>query len=176
LISERCPIFFHEKINRSARPLTQPKAIHRNTKRTGELSEAAFLFKAETLGFHVAKPWGDSERYDFILDTGSRLWRVQLKCTGIIRGRGYDIQPTHSTPGRGKTVYTADDIDVLVAHIVPLGVWYVLPIEAFVPSRSLYFYPNAACKRARWEKYREAWHLLEAEPGGCFRGAEVGTK
>lgn len=31
--------------------------IHRNTKRTGELSEAAFLLKAETLGLHVTKPW-----------------------------------------------------------------------------------------------------------------------
>jgi PD-(D/E)XK endonuclease len=61
------------------------KPVHRNTKRTGELSEAAFLLKAETLGFHLAKPWGDSERYDFILDTGSRLWRVQLKCTQVLR-------------------------------------------------------------------------------------------
>src|SRR5437870_6319042 len=39
-----------------------------NTKRKGELSEAAFLLKAASLGFGVAKPWGDSERYDFILD------------------------------------------------------------------------------------------------------------
>src|SRR5207253_9946140 len=40
-----------------------------NTKRKGELSEAAFLLKAASLGFGVAKPWGDSERYDFILDS-----------------------------------------------------------------------------------------------------------
>ena len=40
----------------------------RNPKRTGELSEAAFLSKATGLGFRVAKPWGDSERYDFIVN------------------------------------------------------------------------------------------------------------
>src|SRR5437588_7878910 len=40
-----------------------------NTKRKGELSEAAFLLKAAGLGFGGAKPWGDSERYDFILDS-----------------------------------------------------------------------------------------------------------
>src|SRR5881398_2739497 len=40
-----------------------------NTKRKGELSEAAFLLKAAGLGFGFAKPWGDSERYDFILDS-----------------------------------------------------------------------------------------------------------
>jgi hypothetical protein len=35
------------------------------------------LHKAAALGFGVAKPYGDSERYDFILDSGERLWRVQ---------------------------------------------------------------------------------------------------
>jgi PD-(D/E)XK endonuclease len=138
--------------------------IHRNTKRTGELSEAAFLLKAETLGFHLAKPWGDSERYDFILDTGSRLWRVQLKCTEVVRARGYDVQPSYSIYGQGKIAYTAVDIDLLVAHIVPLGIWYILPIEAFTPNKSLRFYPDIECKRARWEQYREAWHLLEPQP------------
>jgi len=44
----------------------------KNTKRTGERSEAAFLYKASQLGFGVAKPWGDSERHDFILDNGRR--------------------------------------------------------------------------------------------------------
>jgi hypothetical protein len=29
-----------------------------------------------SLGFGVSKTWGDSERYDFILDSGKRLWRV----------------------------------------------------------------------------------------------------
>jgi hypothetical protein len=37
-------------------------------KRRGEMGEAAFLLKASALGFGVAKPWGDSERYDFIVD------------------------------------------------------------------------------------------------------------
>ena len=40
----------------------------RNTKRRGELAELVFLLIATRLGFGVAKPYGDSERYDFILD------------------------------------------------------------------------------------------------------------
>ena len=39
------------------------------TKRRGELAELAFTLKAASLGFGVAKPYGDSERYDFILDS-----------------------------------------------------------------------------------------------------------
>jgi hypothetical protein len=145
-----------------SRKVESCKPIHRNTKRTGELSEAAFALKATMLGFRVYKPWGDSERYDFILDSGSRLWRVQLKCTEVLRARGYDVQPTYSIYGQGKVAYTADDIDLLVAHIVPLDVWYLLPVEVFTPSKSLRFYPDAESKRARWEQYREAWHLLYA--------------
>src|SRR3989475_9495913 len=174
-----------------------------NCKRKGELSEAAFLLKAASLGFGVAKPWGDRERYDFILDSHGldfhnndahnndshsedphcpdshnhdshnndshnhaarrRLWRVQLKCTEVVRARGYDVQPIYSIYGQGKMVYTADDIDVLVAHIIPLDIWYVLPIEAFAPCKSLRFYPHGGCKRPRFEHYREAWHLLRSD-------------
>ena len=38
------------------------------TKRRGELAELVFALKAASLGFGVSRPWGDSERYDFILD------------------------------------------------------------------------------------------------------------
>ena len=38
-----------------------------NPKRLGEISQAAFLLKAEMKGFHLALPWGDSERYDFVV-------------------------------------------------------------------------------------------------------------
>jgi hypothetical protein len=144
-------------------PIADSESIHRNTKRTGELSEAALLLKAESLGFHVSRPWGDSERYDLILDTGSRLWRVQLKCTEALHARGYNIQPSYAIYGQGKAVYTADQIDVLVAHIVPKDTWYVLPVDVFVPSKSLRFYPDIDCKAARWESYREAWHLLRVD-------------
>ena len=41
----------------------------RNTKRRGELAELVFLLIATRLGFGVSKPYGDSERYDFILDS-----------------------------------------------------------------------------------------------------------
>jgi hypothetical protein len=86
---------------------------------------------------------------------------VQLKCTEVLRARGYDVQPIYSTYGKGKITYTADDIDVLIAHIIPLDTWYVIPIAAIAHSTSLRLYPGSPCKCARWETYREAWHLLQ---------------
>src|SRR2546429_4503199 len=52
-------------------------------KRRGEIAEAKFLAKASELGFGVAKPWGDSDAYDFIVQTGGRLWKVQVKSAHV---------------------------------------------------------------------------------------------
>jgi len=65
------------------------KAQKGTLKQRGELAEMGFMFKAAGLGFGVAKPWGDSERYDFILDNGHRLLRVQIDnrpAAEIVRG------------------------------------------------------------------------------------------
>ena len=134
-----------------------------NTKRTGEFSEAAFLMKASAEGFAVTKPWGDSERYDFIVDSGRRLSRVQLKCTATLRARGYDVQSIYSVYGRGKVCYTAEEIDVLVAYIVPLDIWYVVPVKAFAPRKNLWFYPEGSKKGSMFEEFREAWGVMEDE-------------
>jgi hypothetical protein len=82
---------------------THPARKRPNTKRTGELAEAAFLFKAQLLGFHLAKPWGDSERYDFIIDNGQRCLRVQVKCTESINARAYQVQSTYCNKKRKGT-------------------------------------------------------------------------
>jgi PD-(D/E)XK endonuclease len=148
-----------------------------NSKRSGEISEAAFLHKAVSLGFKVTKPWGDSERYDFVVDSGKRLWRVQIKCTGALRAGGYHIQPIHYVYGEKKVVYTADEIDVLAAHIVPLDVWYVVPVQALAAGTSLRLYPEGGCERPRFEKYKEAWELLRgtAKEETAGAGGESGA-
>jgi hypothetical protein len=131
----------------------------KNTKVTGERSEAAFLNRASDQGFGVAKPWGDSLRYDFILDNGSRLLRIQVKCTESIRAHAYETRATYSV-GKGRAVYTTKDIDFIAAHIVPLDIWYIIPVEICTPAPMLRFYPHRQAKKMRLEPYREAWHLV----------------
>jgi hypothetical protein len=126
-------------------------------KRSGEQAEAAFLNKATSLGLSVARPWGDSERYDLIVDSGRRLWRVQVKSTCYRGERRFSIT------ARGCTAaYTADEIDFLAAYIVPLGIWYIVPVRAFAPSKCLRFYPEGNGSRGQYEKYREAWWLMQS--------------
>jgi len=135
----------------------------RTQKRRGELAELAFLYKAASLGFGVAKPYGDSERFDFIVSSGPSLWRVQVKSTYCASNRGYRIH-AHGNETSGPDFYTKDDIDLIVAYVFPEDAWYVIPIEAIKGRRSLYFYPNGSRRGlAMYEEYREAWWLMESD-------------
>jgi hypothetical protein len=153
--------------NSQPEPLAQPNnarptpisAPRKNTKLTGERSEAAFLARAADMGFGVAKPWGDSRRYDFILDNGECLHRVQVKCTESIRARAYETRATYTT-GKGRAVYTKKDIDFIAGHVVPLDLWYIIPVEVCTPAPMLRFYPHRTAKIMRLEPYREAWKLV----------------
>ncbi len=139
------------------------KAQKGTRKQRGELAEMGFMFKAAGLGFGVAKPCGDSERYDFILDSGKRLWRVQVKSTYVARAHSYAINAIGGS-SHNKKSYTAEQIDMLVAYIVAEDAWYVVPIGAFAPRVHLKFYPTGSQHGGLYEKYREAWDLMKAEP------------
>jgi hypothetical protein len=129
-------------------------------RRRGELIELLFAQKATSLGFQVCKPVCD-ESYDFILDGGRRLWRVQVKSSDRLRKGGYLIGACHFATHNTKQPYTAAEIDILAAYIVPERAWYILPIEAFAPQQWLSFYPQNKHSQGRFEPYREAWSLMQ---------------
>lgn len=95
-------------------PASGPKTARQrelNTKRRGELSELAFVHKAASLGFGVAKPYGDSERFDFILVSrdwpqGDQLWRVQVKSTATLSQGFYHVNAHRRTLGLRNRLQT----------------------------------------------------------------------
>jgi hypothetical protein len=145
------------------RPTKLPRKPRKNTKLTGELGEAAFLHAAIHRGLCVARPWGDSRRYDFIIQsspTSNTFHRIQVKCTESPNARGFQVQSTYCD-GKRKGKYTPDDIDFLVAYVIPNNIFYIVPIAACPKSASLRFYPEGSERnQAKLEHYREAWHLL----------------
>ncbi len=131
-------------------------------KRRGEMAEAAFLHKASSLGFGVSKPWGDSEPYDLIVDSGSGLWRVQVKSSyRADREGGYTI---NAHGNQRKKAYTLKEIDALVAYIVPEDLWYVLPVRLFRKVICVKLFPNPRRRVSKYNVYREEWHLLGKKP------------
>jgi hypothetical protein len=145
-----------------SRKAALPRRNHKppTRKRLGELAELAFMSKAASLGFGVAKPYGDSERFDFILSRDGRLWRVQVKSTRTAKRGVYEIS-AHGCWG-AHDIYTKDEIDLIVAYVVPLDVCYIIPIEATRGRKRLCLHPDVPRKACyKYEKYREAWWPLQ---------------
>jgi hypothetical protein len=114
------------------------------------------------MGMIVSKPWGTA--------IGMTLWwtrqgscGVQVRATESRFGaRGYAV---HASVYKGRKIVglTKKDIDVIVAYIANRNIWYVVPVQAFVPRKNLWFYPDGSKKGAKFEKFREAWWLMTGE-------------
>ena len=130
----------------------------------GEWAEVCFLWRAASFGFTVSKPYGDNARYDFVVDADACLFRVQVKSVSVIDRNAYRIAA--STGSRIKHGYTAADIDFLAAYVIPYDAWYIIPIQAFDSIVTLRLAPHRR-SNCRFEKYREAWQLLEAPNGAA---------
>jgi hypothetical protein len=160
--------------SRGPRPACWPKAARKRaqaggirTTLLGDLGEVAFVHKAMSLGLVVAKPYGQMHRYDFMVDGGHGLWRVQVKtCNCRVRGL-YHVNVKHSGSGR-CTAYAHSEVDFVVAYIMPEGTWYVLPVSEVVGRKSMLLRPKGFPRGDPYSQYREAWHLLGKPDGPAF--------
>jgi hypothetical protein len=123
-------------------------------KQRGEMAEAAFVAKAAGLGFAVSKPWGESSRYDLIVDNGRKLLRVQVKSAH--RAGPYGGYTFHAH-GNTRKVYRVSEIDLLVAYVAPVEAWYVFPVEEFRKYKAMKLFPGSKRRRSKFEAFREAW-------------------
>ena len=175
---------------RKSRPAQAPSDRELTTKRRGEISELAFALAAARHNFGIAKPFGDSERYDIILDpshltsvipTGAqrkraqrrdllfaparpRLVRVQVKSSTQILCGLYHVNVHRCINGRAVP-YKLSEIDFVAAYVIPEDSWFIFPLPHILGLTSLSLNPKRRRKRHPNDPYREAWHLLH-EPDG----------
>src|SRR5258708_39735132 len=137
----------------------QPSAAEPPRKRLGEAAEAGFLARATSLGFSVCIPWGDSNRYDSVVELNHGLLRVQVKSATMYSENRYRVKTT----GASGKVYTSKEIDFFVGYVVPENIWYLIPVQAIGQRKGIRFYPTTRRQsRAIFEKYRETWCLLDS--------------
>jgi hypothetical protein len=130
----------------------------------GDLGELAFLHKATSLGFELSLPYGHAHRYDFIVQSGSNLWRVQVKSTAYRRSGWYRVTTCRHLNRKAKA-YTESEIDFAAIYIIPEGAWYILPVREVVGHSVLSLRPNENPDLDSHARYREAWHLLREADG-----------
>jgi hypothetical protein len=101
------------------------QAICGNLKREGELTQAGFIYKAMKMGFTVLSPFGDSERYDYVLYRNRKFWHVQVRSTYTMSPWKIYSVASHFKIRHGKSAptqhlhYTKREIDILVVYVVP---------------------------------------------------------
>ncbi len=133
-------------------------------KQLGELAEMMFMVRASIKGMVVAKPYGETQRYDFIVDSGKRTWRIQVKSTSCTRDRAFTVNAYWKTT-RKHLPYLPSKVDFLAVAILGTDIWYLIPVRALAGRLMVRVYPFGGDNRGsrRYEKYRDAWHLLQPE-------------
>jgi len=154
----------------SNQPSAQAPRRHLGKKRMGEVAELAFMHKAASLGFGVAKPYGDSHPFDLLLQHGRRLLRIQVKSVFASNPKnrwGYAVNVSQHRNMR-CAFYSEDDIDFLAAYVAAHDAWYVIPVKSVSARKAINLYPAGKKKSTAglFEQYREAWHLLKDETEG----------
>ena len=125
-------------------------------KARGELAEARFVAKAMSLGFSVARPFGDNQPYDFIVQYNHRLTRVQVKSAWTIHKSGYQFMTALDRSCKtGTRSYTAADLDFVAAYIAPEDAWLIIPVNEFLHKKTVKLYRTSPLRR-----FTECWDLL----------------
>jgi hypothetical protein len=129
----------------------------KHPKLRGEWAEMRFMARAAEQGFQVSKPWGETARYDFVVEAAGRFVRVQVKST-MFRDRG-----GYSCSVRGcRGPYVGDVFDFLAVYLILEDLWYIVPADLVRGQGSIAVYPQL--KKSKYGEYREAWDLLRG-PG-----------
>jgi PD-(D/E)XK nuclease superfamily protein len=126
----------------------------RHAKRRGEWAEMCFMIRAAELGLEVNKPWSDTASYDFIVQKGRKMARVQVKSTIAKRNTGYVCKLCDCRGG----AYASDSFDFVAVYLILEDTWYIIPEKMVRGKFNISLYPRL--KRSKYEPNREAWHEL----------------
>jgi hypothetical protein len=139
----------------------------KNCKRRGEWVELVFAVRAMELGLRLARPWGESSGYDFTVDQGARIVRVQVKSTTFKESaEGYSCTLKDS-----KGPYKKRSFDFVAAYVIPEDVWYILPEKKIRGMWSVGLYPKL--ETAKYREYQEAWYLLRGETPPAIKSLQA---
>lgn len=139
--------------------------MSKDPKRKGEEGEAKVHWLLVQKGFDCAWPVGDSATWDLVSDWRGKVNRLQIKSSYSAHKKTPTSHYVKVGHGSGSQVgYRAKAFDFAVI-VLPFGV-YIIPAKKVIGRKmiTLTFFENGTHRYGReceWEKYREAWHLLQ---------------
>jgi len=126
----------------------------------GAIGEAAFALSALEKGYEICVPHEHISSYDFILKTKKGWKRIQVKTTSVNRSniQSYEVNCRQKLNGK-DCKYTEKEADFIVVYIFNHAAFYVIPVKE-VTRQYFRLYPMET-KRNKYNKFKEAWNLLE---------------
>lgn len=101
--------------------------------KTGDISETKILAALVEAGFVVSKPFNNSTSYDFIIDNGQKLLRVQCK-TAFFKNGAINFY-TASQPKRDRKYQTYKNrADIFIVYDPHTKEIYLVPVDE-TPNR-----------------------------------------
>lgn len=137
-----------------------------NSKQIGNLTEMKTMISFMELGFNVLTPYGDCERYDFVVDIKGHLYKVQSKTSSSQdEGASFSFSCTSCNRKAGAIVhhkYSEEDIDFFATLFN--NQCYLIPVSECGNRKILRLLPtkNGQTRGVTWAKNYELEEVVKS--------------
>ena len=143
----------------------------------GNTSEAIVLTAYLAAGFYVSIPFGSGASYDLVVDSGSRLFKIQVKTAWISQGCVlYKSQRRQPGSGLTRRPYRIGEVDYFAAYCQANKNIYVVSAEKHGVEGRLRLEPvrNGQVKLVRWAA-DHTWdrHIEELRSYYAWQGSNL---
>lgn len=133
------------------------------TKKRGSVNELQCMAKIAEYGYTVLTPYGDSERYDFVIEKGGKFQWVQCKTWHQVEGRSLitiSLKSSHITAnGTVTKLYTEDEIELFATFFN--GECYLIPVSQVKKMKLVSLSVDENKKAKRYLSYYLASKILD---------------
>lgn len=143
-------------------------------KTVGTILELEFAAECIRRGAIVSQPFGDNSHYDFLVDSGARIYRVQVKAASLRADqKSYSVNLTRKLPkmrptdpgGSSRSVpYEEGILDCIVTRA--RGVWFFFDNPHLLTANEN-VYPEASVSRYKGNRGWEQWNLIGLGSGAA---------
>ena len=128
-----------------------------NSKQQGNITEVEVMLAFLKLGYNVLTPYGDCERYDFVVDINNHFYKIQVK-SAKEEDEGakfsFNTASTHYTDGKCiHHTYTSEEIDFFATTFN--NQCYLIPVSECgnrIKSLRIATPKNGQVSRVSWAK------------------------
>lgn len=115
------------------------------TQMLGDTVELRCITKFIEMGYYCSIPYGNSAKYDFIVDIDGTLYRMQCKRSSVDRRNGNELinsfkmhtcRQTSNTKGIKRHKYSSEEIDYFCTYYE--GNVYAVPVSECSVGKTLY--------------------------------------